>query len=181
MINKINSSMKIVKERLFEDIPDSYYQRNFGIRSNDDTTIADESKVVAKVWDWDKKKSSPIVMNPNGANFEEFDEGSRAVIDEYGNLYAAVKDYDFNHGMLGNALIKAGLVKCNNPYNEETSKGGLYTEPLRFIECHYDGEYVSGGESMQWSENTQNMIDKMLEKNPNVELGNDMYKDEYDD
>jgi len=170
--------MKIVKERLFEDIPDNYYQRKFGVMS-DDTTTVDSNYIVAKVRGNTGKTSTPIVMNPTNMDFKEFDEGSRAIIDEYGNLYVALKDLSISHGDMGNALMKAGLITCKTLWNQETYKGGVYAEPDRFITCHYDGEYVVGADSMKWGDTTENIINKMLEKNPNVELGNDMY--EYDE
>lgn len=144
---------------------DRYYQDKFGVFSNYDS-YGDEDKhdIVAKV------KGIPIIKNPN--SLEDFDSGVRAIIDKRGNLFVALKDGAYNHGIMANALIRAEQIKTQS-YNEKgkTFKelSGIYNDSKNFILMNrlYNKNIFFQSDSLVWEGSyTEKILDKLRKRFP---------------
>lgn len=112
------------------DAMDRYYARKGIITSYEPGFLKGKYIEVAAVGD----KRTPIVKNPK--TLEGFDLRVRAISDKKGNIYIAMHDGDFNHGMMGNALMAAGVIQTKK-YNEYESNymnvEGVYADQKNFL------------------------------------------------
>ena len=134
------------------------------------------NKVVAEI-------SGGIYIVRNPTTLDHFEADVRAIADEYGNLFVATGDYKFNHGDIGNALIKAGQIKCH-PYDEffngkpPHDNEGIYAAQHRFLLLMRNGsdDAFSTSDSFEYNKgNTEKMFETLKKRNPQYE-----YIDDYD-
>jgi len=167
--------MKIVKEYLYEILiegssaMDRYYQKRFGIPMEHDTYV-DEDKydVVANV------EGTPIIKNPK--SLIGFDDDVRAIVDKRGDLYVAMYDREFNHGMMGNALLKAGIIKTI-PFNEDATDykqlRGIYDDQENFLLINrlFSKNMFVQSDTFQWEgDKTQRMVKLLKKKHPQFKI-----------
>lgn len=122
-----------------------------------------------------------IVKNPT--TLEHFEADVRAIADEYGNLFVATGNFDFNHGMMANELIWNKQIKCHS-YDEHFNgkpphdNEGIYAAQHRFLLLMREGSdnAFSTSDSFEYNEgNSEKMFETLKKKNPQFD-----YIDDYD-
>lgn len=147
---------------------DRYYRDKFGVflKYDEYDNYGNENKydIVAKV------TGVPIIKNPR--SLEDFDSGVRAIIDKSGNLFVALKDGSFNHGMMANALIKTGQIK-STMYNEKAPPvnvlSGIYADQKKFILMNrlYNKDIFFQSDSLIWEgKHTEAILNKLKDRFP---------------
>jgi len=170
VLDEINE--KIRKGKVFEgsEALSKYYERKFGIprRQEFQYVDEDEEEIVAKV------EGTPIIKNPK--SFEGFDNGVRIIVDKSGNVYAAKYDGMFNHGMMANALIRAGQI--NTPkYNEDAASSldmhGIYEDQKNFLLLMrlHNTDKIIQSDTFEWEgKDTELLIKRLKIKQPQFEF-----------
>ena len=149
-----------------------FYQDRFGIMPSDKPVeLRSNYKIVTKVPSWNSKlPKTPIIINP--PSLDGFDNKVRAIADKDGNLYVAMYNMPFNHGLMANALIDAKVINTDY-YNKYASQianvGGVYEDQENFLLLNrfYD-EYVfvASDTFENFGPSTEKLIQTLKKKNP---------------
>jgi len=160
-----------IKQKIYEgEALSKYYERKFGIPRKNEFNYVDEDieDVVAYV------ENTPIIKNPK--LFEGFDSGVRIIIDKKGNLYVAKYDGMFNHGMMANALMKAGeidTIKYNEKGKTDKELAGIYDDQKNFLlvsRLHNTNKIIQS-DTFEWEgKETELLIKRLKNKHPQFEF-----------
>jgi len=146
---------------------DRYMQKSFGIMPDHNPEPNSNLNIVTNLGIG--KERTPIVKNPKTLN--DFQENVRAIADKDGNLYVALYDKKFNHGMMANALINRRIINSLE-YDEEATRyvsGGIYDDQQNFLLLNRNDvleEFITS-DTFEWQgKDTEKIIKKVKEVNP---------------